>query len=79
VYRAACVAAPSRSGNRRAIMSKSKLRAMTVRVEPALMEQIESLARQDRRPVASYIALVIADTVAGRCDRGQPVYMAGAA
>jgi predicted transcriptional regulator len=48
-------------------MSKSKkLRAATIRVEPELWVQIERLAQKDRRPVASYLALVIADAIAAQ-------------
>ena len=45
-------------------MSKPKLRAATIRVEPELWERIERLAQADRRPVANYLALVIAFVIA---------------
>ena len=47
-------------------MSKSRLRATTIRVEPELWERIERLAQADRRPVANYLALVIADAIAAQ-------------
>jgi predicted transcriptional regulator len=47
-------------------MSKSRLRAATIRVEPELWERIERLAQADRRPVANYLALVIADAIAAQ-------------
>jgi hypothetical protein len=47
-------------------MTKPRLRATTVRVEVALWERIERLAQADRRPVASYLALVIADAIAAQ-------------
>jgi predicted transcriptional regulator len=43
-----------------------KLRAATIRVEPELWERIERLAQADRRPVANYLALVIADAIAAQ-------------
>ena len=48
------------------LMAKQKLRAATIRVEVELWERIECLARQDRRPVANYLALVIADAIAAQ-------------
>jgi predicted transcriptional regulator len=47
-------------------MAKQKLRAATIRVEPELWERIERLAQADRRPVANYLALVIADAIAAQ-------------
>jgi predicted transcriptional regulator len=47
-------------------MSKPRLRAATIRVEPELWVQIERLAQADRRPVANYLALVIADAIAAQ-------------
>jgi predicted transcriptional regulator len=47
-------------------MSKTKLRAATIRVEVELWERIERLAEKDRRPVANYLALVIADAIAAQ-------------
>jgi predicted transcriptional regulator len=47
-------------------MSKSRLRAPTIRVEPELWERIERLAQADRRPVANYLALVITDAIAAQ-------------
>jgi predicted transcriptional regulator len=45
-------------------MSKRKKpHATTIRVDPDLWERIEQLARADRRPVASYLKLVIADAI----------------
>jgi predicted transcriptional regulator len=45
-------------------MSKRKNpHATTIRVDPDLWERIEQLARADRRPVASYLKLVIADAI----------------
>jgi predicted transcriptional regulator len=57
-------------------MSKSRLRAATIRVEPELWERIERLAQADRRPVANYLALVIADAIAAR-SAGSGSVMAG--
>jgi hypothetical protein len=61
-----CVAAQSRAGNRRAMPSKPKLRPATIRFEPELWARIERLAQADRSPVASYLALVIADAIAAQ-------------
>jgi hypothetical protein len=48
------------------VMSKPKLRAATIRVEPELWERIERQAQADRRPVASYLALLIQDAIAAQ-------------
>jgi predicted DNA-binding protein len=50
-------------------MKKTKLRAATIRVEPELWERIERLAQADRRPVASYLKLVIADAIAANAGK----------
>jgi predicted DNA-binding protein len=47
-------------------MSKTRLRAATIRVKPELWERIERLAEKDRRPVASYLKLVIEDALAAQ-------------
>jgi hypothetical protein len=47
-------------------MNKTKLRAATIRVEPELWTEIERLAEADRRPVANYLKLVIADAIAAQ-------------
>jgi hypothetical protein len=52
--------------SREFMMNKTKLRAATIRVEPELWERIERLAQADRRPVASYLKLMIADAVAAQ-------------
>jgi hypothetical protein len=46
--------------------SKTKLHPATIRFEPELWARIERLAQQDRRPVASYLALVIPDAIAAQ-------------
>jgi hypothetical protein len=48
---------------------RKKLHAATIRVEPELWECIERLARADRRPVASYLKLVIADAIGNQPGR----------
>jgi hypothetical protein len=53
--------------------SKTKLHPATIRFDPELWERIERLAQADRRPVANYLALVIADAVDGRLERNQPL------
>jgi predicted transcriptional regulator len=40
-------------------MSKPKLRAATIRVEPELWAQIECLAEKDRRSPANFLRLVV--------------------
>jgi predicted DNA-binding protein len=49
---------------------RKKLHAATIRVETELWERIERLAHADRRPVASYLKLVIADALADQSNRG---------
>ena len=53
-------------------MNKQKLRAATIRVEPELWERIEQLARADRRPVASYLKIVIADAISAQSSNSTP-------
>jgi hypothetical protein len=38
-------------------------------VDPELWERIEQLARADRRPVASYLKIVIADAIGAQSSR----------
>jgi predicted DNA-binding protein len=40
---------------------RKKSHAATIRFEPELWARVEQLAQEDRRPVASYLKLVIAD------------------
>jgi predicted transcriptional regulator len=42
---------------------RKKPHAATIRLDPELYERVETLARADRRPVASYLKLVIADAI----------------
>ena len=42
----------------------TKLRSVTIRVEPELWDRLERLAREDRRPVAQLLRILVADAVA---------------
>jgi hypothetical protein len=42
----------------------TKLRPITVWVEPALLDRVERLARQDRRPMSQLIRNLLEDAVA---------------
>jgi hypothetical protein len=42
---------------------RKKPHATTLRIEAQLWERIERQARADRRPVATYLKLVIADAI----------------
>ena len=42
----------------------TKLRSVTIRVEPELWDRLERLAREDRRPVAKLLRILVADAVA---------------
>jgi hypothetical protein len=45
-----------------------KLRSVTVRVPPAVLDRIEAMARADRRSVGAWLRLLVSDVVAGRGD-----------
>jgi predicted transcriptional regulator len=44
-------------------MQKRKPHAATIRLDAELYERVEILAKADRRPVATYLKLVIADAI----------------
>jgi hypothetical protein len=44
----------------------TKLKPITVWVEPALLDRVERLARQDRRPMSQLIRNLLEDAVAAR-------------
>jgi predicted transcriptional regulator len=52
-----------------AMAKRKKPHATTIRVDPELWERIEQLARADRRPVASYLKIVIADAIGAQSSR----------
>ena len=41
----------------------TKLRSVTIRVEPELWDRVEQLAREDRRPVAQLLRILVADAI----------------
>ena len=47
-------------------MQKRKPHAATIRLDAELYERVETLAKADRRPVASYLKLVIADAISAQ-------------
>jgi hypothetical protein len=47
-------------------MSGSRLHAITVRLPTPIWEDVEKAAKADRRPVASYLALVIQDAISAQ-------------
>ena len=42
----------------------TKLRSVTIRVEPELWDRLERLAREDRRPIGQLLRILVADAVA---------------
>jgi predicted DNA-binding protein len=53
-------------------MQKRKPHAATIRLDADLYERVETLAKADRRPVASYLKIVIADAISAQSSHGTP-------
>ena len=51
-----------------------KLRSVTVRVPPAVLDRVEELAKADRRPVAQLVRNFIEDAVVRRADAGSAIH-----
>jgi hypothetical protein len=43
---------------------RNKLRSVTIRVEPELWDRVVARAREDRRPVAQLLRILVADAIA---------------
>jgi hypothetical protein len=50
-------------------LKQKKPHATTLRIEAELWKRIERQVRADRRPVATYLKLVIADAIGGQPSR----------
>jgi predicted transcriptional regulator len=50
-------------------MQKRKPHAATIRLDADLYERVETLARADRRPIANFLTLIIADALDGQPGR----------
>jgi hypothetical protein len=57
--------------NRRRIVQAEKLKPVTVRVEPRVWRGVERLAAADKRPVANYLRVILAELVAAKSQKPQ--------
>jgi hypothetical protein len=57
----------SRENRRRVV--QEKLKPVTVRVEPRVWRGVERLAAADKRPVANYLRVILAELVAAKSTK----------
>ena len=50
-------------------MQKRKPHAATIRLDPDLYERVETMAWADRRPVANFLTILIADAISAQSSR----------
>lgn len=51
---------------------QEKLKAITVRVDSRVWRRLGQLAQQDKRPVASYLRIILADFVSAKQRADKP-------